>query len=182
METVETNDTKGWIIGAIVLVIVVVGGWWMIKHSKASSTVVGDMASSTDAVGDNMVDTNTVVDMAPVAGNAPAEVKTIVTTVAKGETLSMKDQTAGASVAIDSMKLSAPSWIAIKDAKGILGAAWYPAGATTGTVSVLRSTKTGSTYQAVVYVDDGDKKFDMHKDTLVMGADGSAVSSSFVAK
>ncbi len=179
METVETNDTKGWIIGAIVLVVVVGGGWWMIKNSKASSTVVGDESAVVEE-GDNMVDVEASgeekVAKAPAkAAEAPA--KAVVTTEAKGESVSTKDQAAGAEVMVDAMTLSAASWVAIKDTKGVLGAAWFPSYATKGSVSLLRNTVAGATYQAVVYVDDGDKKFDMHKDTLVSG-----VGSSFVAK
>ena len=182
METAETNDTKGWIIGAIVLVIVVGGGWWMLKNSKASSSVVGDkMGTSTEEVvlGDDteMKDTDTAVT---VSTTAPA--KTSVTTAADGEKVSVKDQAAGSAVAIDSMNLVKTGWVAIKDVKGILGAAWYPAGTTVGTVPLLRPTVAGGAYQAVIYVDDGDKKFDMYKDTLVMGTDGSPVAASFLAK
>ncbi|MBI5003489.1 hypothetical protein HZC00_00125 [Candidatus Kaiserbacteria bacterium] len=178
METVETNDTKGWIIGALVLVVVVVGGWWMIKNSKASSTVVGDAASTTEeTTGDNMVNVVAMNDDTAAPTPTPTPTHPAVTTEARGESVTMQDQSAGTEATIASMKLSAASWVAIKDAKGVLGAAWYPSYATKGSVSLLRKTVAGTTYQAVVYVDDGDKKFDMHKDTLVTG-----VGSSFVAK
>jgi len=182
METVETNDTKGWIIGAIVLVVVVVGGWWMIKSSKPSSAVIGDNASTTEeGAGDNMVDMEAVAGeekAAPTAVAAAPAAEATVTTVAKGdETVSVGDQTAGETVTVASMKLSAASWVAIVDGGRVLGAAWYPSYATKGEVSLLRGTVAGKTYQAVVYVDDGDKKFDMHKDALVSG-----VSASFMAK
>lgn len=175
MEMVETNDTKGWIIGAIVLVVVIAGGWWLIKHSKASSSVVGtDMGSTTTEtsakVGDNMP-----IDTAVTAN-------TTITTTAIGESVSVQDQRATSSVMVASMSLSKASWIAIKDAKGILGAGWFPAGATAGAVPLLRATKAGESYQAVIYADDGDKQFDMHKDSLVMSTDGSPVASSFMAK
>jgi len=176
METVETNDTKGWIIGAIVLVVVVGGGWWMIKHGKASSSVIGKEASTTEAVtGDNypVQDEGAVIKINTNAAVA----HTTATIAASGEKVSVQDQAGGSSVAIASMNLTKASWVAIKDVKGILGAAWYPAGATSGTASLLRPTVKGGAYQAVVYVDDGDKKFDMHKDTLVTG-----VEASFTAK
>jgi len=181
METVETNDTKGWIIGAVVLVVVVVGGWWMIKNSKPSSAVVGDNAAVIEeGAGDNMVDVEAMAGKegaTPVAP-APASETMTVTTVAKGdETVSVQDQAAGGKVAVASMKLSAASWVAIVDGGRVLGAAWYPSYATTGSVELLRDTVAGKTYQAVLYVDDGDKKFDMHKDMLVSG-----VSTSFMAK
>lgn len=175
METVETNDTKGWIIGAVVLVAVIAGGWWLIKHSKATSSVVGSDTSSSTTETSGTVGDNMPIDMAVTAN-------TTMTTTASGETVSAKDQPAASSVMIASMSLTKASWIAVKDAKGILGAGWFPAGATAGAVPLLRATKAGESYQAVIYVDDGDKQFDMRKDSFVMGADGSPVAVSFMAK
>lgn len=172
METVETNDTKGWIIGAIVLVVVIVGGWWMIKHSSTSSTVVGDMSSTT-------IETIGMTDNMPTTTSGSTMT---VTTSASGEKVALVDQRATTSVMIASMHITKASWIAIKDVKGILGAAWFPAGTTSGMVELLRPTVTGGAYQALIYIDDGDKQFDMHKDAMVMDADGSPVAASFVAK
>jgi hypothetical protein len=36
-------------------------------------------------------------------------------------------------------------------------------------------------YQVLVYVDDGDKSFDLHKDTLVMSSDGAVSGAMFSA-
>ncbi len=63
----------------------------------------------------------------------------------------------------------------------ILGAAWFPSSATSGSVKVQRATQAGKTYSVVIYVDDGDKKFDYKKDQLIT-ADGGPVGSSFSAQ
>ncbi len=179
MEKVETNDMKGWIIGAAVLVVVLIAGWWMIKHGKASSAVLGSDGRDTEqAEGKSPVQGSDTT----LSSEATGKANLTATVAASGEAVSVKDQKAGASVTVDSMNLAHASWIAIRDTNRILGAAWFPVGTKTGTISLLRSTKAGETYKAVIYVDDGDKHFDMHKDTLVVGEDAGPVSASFGVK
>ena len=46
-------------------------------------------------------------------------------------------------------------------------------------VELLRNTEEGGTYYAVIYVDDGDKKFDHKIDLLATTADGNPVMDVF---
>lgn len=87
------------------------------------------------------------------------------------------------SVVVASVTLNQSSWIAIRDESGsILGAGLFPAGTQTDvSVPLLRGTEAGQHYQVLIYVDDGNKQFDFHKDALLTGADGSVVGTTFAA-
>jgi len=89
----------------------------------------------------------------------------------------VQDQSAGMGVSITSMNLTRETWVAVRDSKSILGAGRFSPGATSGTVKLLRATEAGKAYQVVVYVDDGDKKFDFKVDAVVPG-----VGSTFTAQ
>lgn len=101
-----------------------------------------------------------------------------------GYSLSVKDQSAGNVVHVSQVTLKENSWIAIReDSNGgmgnILGAAWYPEGRHTASVSLLRATEPDKIYYAVIYTDDGDKKFDFNKDKLVVKEDGKVLVTKF---
>jgi len=82
-------------------------------------------------------------------------------------------QAAGDSVAIAKAAVSAPTWVVIyEDNNGkpgnALGAALFFPGTTSGTVELLRATVAGKTYLAAEQVDNGDRKFSLKDDQLVM--------------
>lgn len=88
------------------------------------------------------------------------------------EALRVADQKAGNSVHVASVALARPGWVAVReevDGEGgsVLGAQWFPAGENEGTVELLRNTTAGGRYHAFLFLDDGDKRFDMHKDTPI---------------
>lgn len=100
-----------------------------------------------------------------------------------GETVTVSDQAAGDTVAIDSVSVAKPTWVAIKDTNGwVLGAELINQSEEDASVTLLRATKPGDVYQAVMYVDDGDQTFDLHKDSLVTDNDGAPVASTFKAQ
>ena len=172
-------DTKSWAITGIVAVVLIGLVWWAIAAQRASSPVVGtgSMATSTTQTGDDAAGQ-------PREAAAPAApAKSGVSAVAAGETVSTIDQPAGESVAIAQATLKKPSWIAIKDTAGrILGAGWFSASGENLSVPLLRATVAGEVYQAVIYADDGDKRFDFKADTLLTSVDGAPVSSTFRAQ
>lgn len=157
----DTNNTRNWlIIGAVVIVLLGLG-WWLMARGRSASPNTDATTGATSTVGTTL------------SVGAP------VTTTASGESVSAKDQTAGLSVAVEGMNLAKVSWVAVRDVKGqrILGAHRFEAGVTAGEVSLLKPTVAGGEYQVLVYVDDGDKKFDMKKDALV-----EDVSATFKAQ
>jgi hypothetical protein len=100
-----------------------------------------------------------------------------------GEAVSVGDQPAGSYVMVKSVTLPQMGWVAVRDSSGrTLGAARFEAGTYSAVqVPLLRNTVSGEHYQVLLYIDDGDKVFDLHKDTLVMNADGSVAGTTFTA-
>ena len=161
----EMNKITQWVlIGAAVLILLVGGGWLAFRGENpepTTNTNATTTPSTSTVSGNNMPD-----------GTVQSE--------SDGESVTVTDQAAGTSVAIESMGLTRASWIAVRDDKSILGAAWFPSNATTGAVKLRRATMAGEEYRVVIYVDDGDKKFDFKKDQLITAGD-SPVGTSFTA-
>jgi cytoskeletal protein RodZ len=168
----EKISTGQWVALTIAVVVIILGAWWLFAH-RGAKTVGGVNATSTHA-------TSSTTGSTANGGTKPAT----SSVTASGEAVSLKDQAAGSSVAVSSVTLSQAGWVAIKDNRGwILGAAWFPAGTHSNVkISLLRATTAGSKYQVLLYIDDGDKKFDFHKETLVMNSDGSVTGTMFTAK
>ncbi len=166
----ETNNVTQWvIIGAAVLVLVIGGAWLAMRggSDEPAETETNVQATTTPAT--------TTVDS---TSNVP---KGTVTATSDGESVSVENQAAGKSVQLSNMSLTRASWIAVRDDMSIMGAAWFPSSATTGEVKLQRATVAGKSYSVVIYVDDGDKKFDFKKDQLIT-ADAGPVGVSFDAQ
>ena len=175
-----TNTARNWTVTLVAVAIIVIGFVFAIRHARPTSAVVGAkgaLATTTEV-------TSGDTEVTAATGEGTGEVKVSnVTTATTGELLTVSNQKAGSEVKIDSLSLTRASWVAIRDSKDwVLGAAWFPAGATSGTVSLLRNTVAGEHYTAVIYIDNGDKKFQVHGDSLVTGADGVPGSASFTAQ
>jgi hypothetical protein len=168
----ETNNVTQWVIIGIAAVILIGGGFWLAMRTPSTSS--NEMASSTNAT------TTTSTTSSTVKGTNSVP-KGSMTTSSAGEAVTVNDQKAGSSVSIASMTLTHASWVAVRDDLHILGAAWFPSNATKGSVELLSPTVSGKAYRTVIYVDDGDKKFDMHKDQLITSGD-AAVGTSFKAE
>jgi len=98
-----------------------------------------------------------------------------------GEEVSVADQVAGESVLIASVTLNQMGWVAVRDEDGrVLGAARLDAGSWENvTVPLLRGTTAQKSYQVLLYVDDGDRAFDLHKDILITDAGGGVAGTTF---
>jgi len=168
----NNNIVRNWLSGVGVALVVVVAATFALHSKETLSPVLGDASTTTD---ETATTTHPII-----TGSGPT---LAVTTEVRGEMLSVLNQSAGASVTIDSMTLSRKSWIAVKDTSGrILGAGLFAAGTPSGDVSLLRNTLPGQRYEVLIYVDDGDKQFDLHKDMLVTAPDGSPISTAFNAQ
>jgi hypothetical protein len=146
-----------------------------------SSTPADQMAETTDdetttevTVDTESTDTNDAVVTTDKGTDTPK-----VMAVAGNGSLDVADQAAGDSVALGEVKYpSEAGWIVVRDytngASGnVLGAARYnlEEGLTPSTVSLLRKTVSGSTYQVGFYNDNGDKAFSLKDDVLVTGGE-----------
>lgn len=99
-------------------------------------------------------------------------------------TVSVDEQRAGDSVFISLATLSRGAWIAIHEDSGglpsnILGARYFPAGKTAGTVDLLRATTPGTTYYAVIHMDDGNREFDFRRDEPLQDPFGNMILGIF---
>jgi hypothetical protein len=169
----QNNIVRNWLLGIGGALLVIVAITFAMHRDETLSPVVANEGTSTPPVS---------VANTPKTSNAGASA-VVVTTSSMGEMVSVLDQSAGASVVINTMHLARKSWVAIKDTKGsILGAGLFPADSTSGSVPLLRNTTAGERYQVLIYVDDGDKAFDLHKDMIVTAADGSPVGAAFNAQ
>ena len=173
-----TKQTTNWIIAGLVALVVIIGGGWLIARER-SGAMAGTEASSTVATTSDIATTgnaNPTPSGKPVVSNP--------TTMASGETVSVSDQAAGSSVTISDVSISKPTWVAVRDARPwYLGAKLLTASQKDLTIPLLRNTTSGQSYEVVLFVDNGDGKFSIHgDDTLLMGADGAPVSSTFKAQ
>jgi hypothetical protein len=162
----ETNNVTQWvIIGAAVLVLVIGGAWLALRGGNANEPESNEKVATTTPATTTVNETN----------NIP---KGSVTATSDGESVSVAAQDAGTSVVLQGLELTRASWVAVRDDMSILGAGWFPSSATGGTVKLQRATQSGKTYRVVIYVDDGDKKFDYKTDKLIT-VDGAPVGASF---
>lgn len=106
-------------------------------------------------------------------------------------TITLDDQLFGDSVTIKSIDLASDSWVAIhEDLDGkpgnILGAAWFPAGVSSGVVELQRPTVDGATYYAMLHADkqprgeDGHKVFDFKVDVPLTDESGEPLMVKFM--
>jgi len=108
------------------------------------------------------------------------------TLVADGNVVNVKDQEASSQVFLSRVDLAQSGWAAIREFSdgelgNILGARRFDVGVHQGNVTLLRSTVAGQKYIAVLYADDGDKKFDFTRDSLLLDSEGKTVSMVFEA-
>lgn len=166
----ETNSTTQWIIIAAAVLVLIIGGAWLAMRGKAST-----------APTDKTPATSTIPTTATATVDATVNIpKGTVTATSDGESVAAENQAAGNTVTLSSLSLTRASWVAVRDDRSILGAAWFPSSATAGTIKLQRATESGKSYRVVIYVDDGDKKFDYKKDQLIT-QDGGPVGGSFTA-
>ena len=172
-------NSTNWTIASIATLIIIIGGGWLIARERSDSMVSEDIASSTDTLG-----TASVTSGETSSSAASSAVLPTPSAFASGETVTVADQPAGESVLVANATLVKPSWVAIKGTNGwVLGAAWFNGSADAVTIPLVRPTVKGETYQAVIYMDDGDKKFSLHaSDTLVTDVNDAPVSSTFKAQ
>lgn len=168
----ETNNVTQWVIIGAAVIVLVVGGAWLAMRGGATEPALDTTANTSSTT------VSTTPAVVESTNNVP---KGTVTATSDGESVSVANQPAGTSVALSSMSLTHATWVAVRDDMSILGAAWFPSSATAGTVELQRGTQSGKSYRVVMYVDDGDKKFDMHADQLITAGSGP-VGSSFDAQ
>jgi len=164
MDKISTNN---WILIGVGAAIILLIGWWAMTSAPATSTESAD-------TGEEMSDEN----------SAPIDVAAGPSTTSDGESVSVSNQLAGETVSLSSVTFSETGWVAVRDDRGwTLGAKRFEAG-THGdaVITLLRGTEAGQRYQVLLYVDDGDRLFDVKKEILVTRSDGSVAGAMFSAQ
>lgn len=174
---IDLNDTGNRIIAGIVLALIFVGGWWLIARNATNDPArAGDSSEPAPYWESEGGTLSTTSVFGPISG----ETSTIT---GSNESVEAGDQRAGMSVKVQRLILAQMGWVAVRDADGrTLGAGRFEAGSHTDVVvPLLRATSAGERYQVLIYVDDGDKLFDLHKDILVTGDEGEVAGDVFSA-
>lgn len=96
-------------------------------------------------------------------------------------------QSAGYSVSVSSISVSAPTWAVVYDNNNgmpgnALGAALFTPEKGSGIIRLLRATESGKKYFVGLQTDDGDRTFSLHGDAQVIDPDGRSVLASFVVQ
>jgi hypothetical protein len=165
-------------VGVLILIILFLG--YLLYKGNAAARM-GVQASTTSETSDMGTTANSQLDN---TSGATAGSSSTAVSSSGSESVMVADQPAGTSVAVSSVTLSQPGWVAVRDTSGrTLGAAWFDAGTHTGVVvPLLRATTVGQSYQALLYADNGDHQFDLHSDALITNADGSVAGTTFNVK
>jgi cytoskeletal protein RodZ len=130
---------------------------------------------------------NSAIESPLTGGSAGPNKGTLTNAAPIKSAILVSNQPAGNMAKIDNVALTFDGWVVVQEqvtgtAGWILGAQRFDKGTYAGgQVELLRATKAGLTYKVMLYTDDGDKMFDMKKDTVAMDG-GAAVVASFVAQ
>ena len=162
MDNLTSNNKI--IIGIAIVVIIIAGLWFMTRQAAAPSIEKSDTTMEDTSKDTGAIDLNKVTS-----------------TTSDTESVAVSNQSAGETVTISSVTFTQPGWVAVRDSGGwTLGAKRFDAGTyTDATVTLLRATTAGENYQALLYIDDGDKMFDLDKEILVTRSDGSIAGATF---
>ncbi len=173
---IDLNNASNRVIAGIIIGLIFVGGWWLIA-SDFSTGVKSDVETQATL----RTDISEQVERSSVLGPLSDDTPTIT---ASTESVNVADQGAGMSVKVKEASLVQVGWIAVRDSNGrTLGAGRFEPGMYADVeVPLLRATETGQSYQVLIYVDDGDKEFALHKDILVTKDDGSVAGDIFSAQ
>ena len=175
--TIDLNDSSNRIIAAIVLALVFLGGWWLIARSVSAPAAAPEEKTQGETGANGSGGKEPGSALGPLSDDTP-------TIAASTESIKVADQAAGMSVSVKEAALVQMGWIAVRDGSGrTLGAGRFEPGIHADIeVPLLRATEAGQSYQALIYVDDGDKLFDLRTDILVTQSDGSVAGDVFSAQ
>lgn len=172
-------NNRGNQVIAVLIIIVLVVFAWDIGRKQTLNLLSGSPASSTDI---GLIEDSYASDNVSAKSDAQSSDKALPL-LGGDESIKVADQPAGMEVKVSSLYLPEMGWVGIRDGDGrVLGAGRFDAGSFTNvTISLLRATVAGDSYQALLYVDDGDKIFDLQKDILITGSNGGVAGTNFKA-
>jgi hypothetical protein len=150
--------TWQWVVTAVVIIVLIIIGIWVFGGKGSSTSTEQGMTSTEDN------------------SNTPGALNRIV----------MSDQYPGNVVYLNSAQFANPGWIVIQaDNAGtpgkILGETYFDSGINPGKITLSSPMVDGSIYYAVMYSDNGDKKFDVTTDKPLTDANGNIIMKVFHA-
>jgi hypothetical protein len=176
----NNNIVRNWLSGIAGVLVILIAITYIVHRNDNSAMLASDTGTSTMMAATTTTTAMTGTDAS--SGSFMMLPETMMT-ASQGEVVTVNSQPAGNSVSVSSMTLSRLSWVAVVAKNGsILGAGLFPASATSGTIPLQRATVAGQSYEVVIYVDNGDKTFELHQDLLVMNNDKSPVGAMFIAQ
>jgi len=148
--------TWQWVVTVIVIIVLVLLGYYMIRGDGTTPSTTG-----IDSTNDSTL----------VAGK---DANRVVVT----------DQFPGNIVYLSSVQLANPGFVVVhKDNNGtpgdIIGSQYFDKGINPGRVTLSTPTSEGQTYYAILYSDNGDKKFDAKLDLPLKDAAGNTIMKVF---
>ncbi len=157
MENQNTNGIKAWqwVVTAVVIVALIVIGVIVFSNKGVEAPVV----------------------------TAPEQT---VSTSNTSNGLIMSDQYPGNVVYVSSVQLANPGWVIIQKSVGgkpedVIGQTYLSAGIAPAKITLTQSTIDGYMYYAVLYSDNGDKKFDISTDKPITDKNGNIILKTFKA-
>jgi hypothetical protein len=159
MESTSGVKTWQWVVTVIVIIVLVILGY---KMFSGSSSTPAETPENTEVPNETASNTN------PATSNRVMVV----------------DQAPGDRVYVSSVQLANGGFVVIqKNDAGKLGAVigskYFEKGIYPGQVTLTTPTTEGGIYYAVLYTDDGDKKFDITKDMPLKDSAGNVIMKPF---
>jgi len=178
--SINMNNRGNQAVAVLVVVILFVFAWDLGRKQALNTLLVGDAYLTDSEVPEGAYSSENSNQVNRRGANVADKILSILST---GESVKVEDQPAGTEIKVSSLSLSNMGWVGVRDADGrVLGAGRFEAGSFSDvTVPLLRATVAGESYQVLLYADDGNREFDLHKDILISGPNGGVAGTNFRA-
>lgn len=166
---------------AVLVAVVLFVFAWDLGRKQALNSLLARESSASVSTAPGVIDADRSSNDANV--KSPEKTYTASPVIAGGESVEVEDQRAGMEVKVSSLALSEMGWVGVRDSDGrVLGAGRFEAGSYKNVaVPLLRATVAGDAYQVLLYADDGDREFDLHKDILITDTNDDVGGTNFKA-
>lgn len=158
------------VIGVLAAIIILGGGYWYFSQNKAAAPetqeIIGDVPNDRDEQNEINTDATT--------NTTPSTDKIVVSA-----------QLPGSDITVDNISLSKPGFVVVYelDSAGrlgkVVGTSNYLTAGNKQDLEVKATVVANRKYSAVLYVDNGDKKFDAATDAQAKDANEYTASSTF---
>ncbi len=176
----ENQNLK--LVGAF-LIGIIVGGFSIWMWTATQKELLSKANNATNKTSEQNTTVNSVSE-----DKTPIKDLDTVETQLRNDAIIVQNQASGSSVVIDKAIFEEDGWIVIHEGTAshignALGAARFDKGEYNNiVVELLRATKEGMVYRAVLYRDNGDKKFNLDTDFPFLQDGNQPVLTTFTVK